>query len=363
MSGSVGTNSGRSSGSIGVAVTGATVDSGNPTISTNPTSVGTEWINSTSGETWICTDITAGENIWISTGTHSSATIQPAPAFLGGRGLTGGGDINAAASYTNIIDYVTISTTGDSTDFGDLAGPARDAIDSTSNGTRGLWLGGYQGSSTVNNQIDYVTIGSVGNATDFGDLTVARQGPGGCSNVTRAVTSGGYANSCSCAKDVIDYVTVASAGNATDFGNLTGARWGNHGVANDTRGCFLGSGVDINYVTIASTGNATDFGDLTRSADGGCAGNGIRGVLIAGTTIDYITIATTGDATDFGDLFENRISGGGCGDGTKGLYHGGTVSSTTQNTIDYITVATTGNSTNFGDMTTARYSHQSCSGD
>jgi len=320
----------------------------NPEYDTNATAVTITYVDTTQG--------------WIPTVDDDTSFETPqTPAYLGGRGLTGGGDTNAAAAYTNIIDYVTISTLGNSTDFGDLAGPARDAIDSTSNGTRGMWLGGYQGGATVNNQIDYVTIGSVGNATDFGDLTQARQGPGGCANVTRAITAGGYVNGGG-AQNTMDYVTVASIGNATDFGDLTGARWGNHGVASETRACFLGSGVDINYSTIATTGNATDFGDLSRTDDGGCSGNGTRGVMMAGTTIDYITIATPGNATDFGDLTENRIAGGGCGDGIKGLFHGGTVSGTTSNAIDYITIATTGNSADFGDMTTTRYSLQSCSG-
>ena len=40
---------------------------------------------------------------------------------------------------------------------------------------RGLFGGGLSsGTSTHHNVIDYVTIATTGNATDFGDLTVAR---------------------------------------------------------------------------------------------------------------------------------------------------------------------------------------------
>ena len=44
---------------------------------------------------------------------------------------------------------------------------------------RGLFGGGYP----TSNVIDYVTIASTGNATDFGDLTVGRNRLVGCSDV------------------------------------------------------------------------------------------------------------------------------------------------------------------------------------
>ena len=46
--------------------------------------------------------------------------------------------------------------------------------------------------STNQNTIDYVTIQSTGNATDFGDLGVIRGGEGACDNLTRGVLSCGY---------------------------------------------------------------------------------------------------------------------------------------------------------------------------
>ena len=42
----------------------------------------------------------------------------------------------------------------------------------TSNGTVGVWMGGY--TSTTVNTIQSVTIQTPANAADFGDLTVAR---------------------------------------------------------------------------------------------------------------------------------------------------------------------------------------------
>jgi hypothetical protein len=66
--------------------------------------------------------------------------------------------------------------------------------------------------------MEYFTIGSTGNATDFGDLTVARAAVASTSNSTRGITMGGGDPGFS---NVIDYITIASTSNATDFGDLT----------------------------------------------------------------------------------------------------------------------------------------------
>jgi hypothetical protein len=95
----------------------------------------------------------------------------------GSIGVFGGG-----SSLTNTIDYITISTTGDATDFGDLT-VAKSRLSATSNGTddRGVFGGEYTGSS-YSNTIEYITISSINDASDFGDLTVARYGLAATSN-------------------------------------------------------------------------------------------------------------------------------------------------------------------------------------
>jgi len=97
-----------------------------------------------------------------------------------------------------------------------------------SDGTKGLIAGGwYHGYPyTHYNTIDYVTIATTGNAIDFGDLTVARNRPAACSNGTRGVWSGGQAGYGQPNSNVIDYITVATTGNATDFGDLTSVNKG-----------------------------------------------------------------------------------------------------------------------------------------
>jgi hypothetical protein len=85
-------------------------------------------------------------------------------------------------------------------------------------GTRGIFMGGYT-TPPINN-IQYITISSTGNALDFGDLTVARYTGGSLSNTTRGVFGGGR-GSASANRNDIDYITVSTTGNATDFGDST----------------------------------------------------------------------------------------------------------------------------------------------
>ena len=97
-----------------------------------------------------------------------------ARGFAGGAGSTtrltfGGGH---EPSKSNVIDYITIASTGDASDFGDLT-VARTQHGSASNQLRGVWYAGDDGS--ISNVIDYVTIASTGNAADFGDAVAAME--------------------------------------------------------------------------------------------------------------------------------------------------------------------------------------------
>ena len=84
---------------------------------------------------------------------------------------------------TNVLDYITIGSTGNATDFGDLSVARRDP-GALSNNLRGIALGGYSASplNDVQNVIDYVTIASTGNASDFGDLISKRENMASASN-------------------------------------------------------------------------------------------------------------------------------------------------------------------------------------
>ena len=232
------------------------------------------------------------------------------------------------SANNNIMEFVTIANSSNSTDFGDLAVGRRNNI-SASNQTRGLVYGG-NGSPANTAQVDFFTIATAGNAADFGDASSSTAlMPAGGSSTTRALFAGGYTPS---ASDTIDYFTIASAGNATDFGNLVSARKLVGGLSSSTRTLIGGGGYpsavnSIDYVTTATTGNAQDFGDLTlaRGIAHGTS-NQTRGIFMGGSTnparqntIDFVVIATTGNASDFGDLRTERQNGGVASDSHGGL--------------------------------------------
>ena len=80
-------------------------------------------------------------------------------------------------------------------------------------GARGLFMGGQNPSEV--DTIDYITIPTLGNATDFGNLTDSRDEVSSCASRTRGVGGGGYDAGTA---DKIDYVTLSSTGNAIDNG-------------------------------------------------------------------------------------------------------------------------------------------------
>ena len=69
------------------------------------------------------------------------------------------------------IYYVEITTPGNASSFGDLTDGRRFGA-ACSDGSRGVFGGGedYDAGNVSRNIIDYITIGTTGNATDFGDL-------------------------------------------------------------------------------------------------------------------------------------------------------------------------------------------------
>ncbi len=295
------------------------------------------------------TTTTTGEWVNIST---DSPDIQTG----GTRGVFGGG----YTPITNTIEYVTISTTGNALDFGDLT-QVRLNLSSCSSSTRGLFSGGWLSPNSLN-IIDYITISITGNAIDFGDLSQIRYGAGGCSSSTRGVFGGGSGPApTNTATNIIDYITISSIGNAIDFGDLTQTINFCASFSSSTRGIFSTS-LAINFVTISTLGNASNFGNLTQARDGlsGCS-NSIRGILgggilssISQNTIDYVTISTLGNAVDFGDLTIPRYFYGtsSCSSSTRGLFVGGITPF--YNVIDYVTIMSTGNAVDFGDLTSIR---------
>ena len=292
----------------------------------------------------------------------------------GARGVFHAGRTSSGTEVNN-IDFITISTAGNATDFGDSTQSTESNNTSTiSSRTRGLYGGGYQHPSLGHHdQIGFITFSSTGNSTDFGNLTQSRRAITGVSNATRGCFCGGLSPT---PRDTVDYVTMASTGDAVDFGNLISDRQTGTGMSSPTRGVLSGGYVQPNtrvneFITIASTGNAQEFGDMydnttTKYGLNGLS-NSIRGLAAGGISgagggdtkyIESITMATLGNATRFGDLSVNTRSKAGIASPTRGVYAGGrSPADPGTNSIEYVNIATEGDGVDFGDLTQARYEH------
>tara|TARA_R110002167_G_scaffold67824_1_gene191604 strand:- start:551 stop:1855 length:1305 start_codon:yes stop_codon:yes gene_type:complete len=319
-------------------------------------------VTSLTNGTAITFTVTATNPAGTSAASSASSSVTPVNPP---RGIFAGGS-NQGGQITNIIQYITISSTGNAADFGDL----NENLDRAGSGmcsstTRALFCAGRDGSAN-NKRINYVTIASTGDAADFGDIDANAYHLAQCSNATRGIVAGGQGR-----LRVITYVTIASLGNAQDFNDAFESDKFDHvGTASPTRGVFVGSdNQEIRYVTIATTGSEADFGDVNifDSSAGGpltpqstaAVSSSVRGCFAGDSDgsnnfIFYLTFASTGNGTDFGDLTNAGGRKAGASSSTRGCFAGGKYNGDTHNTIEYITIASTGNGADFGDLTNTR---------
>ena len=147
----------------------------------------------------------------------------------GTRGVLAGG--YSGSSWSNDILYIpNLASLSDSSDFGSLSA-IRGGVSACSDSTRGVFMGGYY--PTNLNTIDYVTIPTTGDALDFGDLTTTAAYAAAVSNGIRGVTTVGGVTT-----NVMNHVTIQTTGNAQDFGDLntTGGEYGANSAYSDSHG-------------------------------------------------------------------------------------------------------------------------------
>lgn len=304
--------------------------------------------------------------------SDASGSVTPVPLQVA---LFGGGFVGGSSSGT--VRQVDITTTGNSTSFGNLTS-GRNTLAACSSKTRGVFSGG-ESSGTLVNVMDYMTFSSASNAVDFGDLSQTTEGHSGCASSTRGVFNGGVVPGGGTITNVISFITIASTGNTTDFGDMLVAAHQGAAASSPTRGLLVvgtafsdGTVNVVQFITIASAGNAADFGDLTAATRrlSSCASptralvGGGEVVTTAVNTISFLTIASAGNATDFGDLTVTRRNLTAASSHVRGLFAGGdgaTSPETYFNTIDFVTIASAGNATDFGDLSAETSELAGCS--
>ena len=205
------------------------------------------------------------------------------------RGLFAGASVPA---YINTIEYVTISALGNSIDFGDISFGKSGYSYGLSSTTRGIIAGGLRVSAPDTasyNEVGYVTISSTGNTTDFGDLNFDKYEGGAGTSATRGVVMAGYGPNYT---QLMEFCTMATTGNFIEFGDLTNLNGnGKYSASSKTRAVVgggyvhpgsgdLGYSNTIEFITIATTGNSQDFGDFinfgrrSNSFNNSCNGHG-----------------------------------------------------------------------------------------
>ena len=185
------------------APSSATESSSDPLKTTNPAGgVGTEWHNTTSGDIFICTDATSNLNVWEGQAGKTAGSTDRGIWFGGSTGL-----YHRAVEIHDKIDYITISTTGNASNFGSLTGRFYQGA-GVSNGTngRGVMCGGINWYTSIpspeyvkSQHMEYITINTLGDATVAGDMVDRGSSPSAvtsrtaCSNATndRGILWGG----------------------------------------------------------------------------------------------------------------------------------------------------------------------------
>ena len=135
--------------------------------------------------------------------------------------------VKGSGSDTDNIEYTTIATTGNGVDFGDLS-HGHTGGGGGSNSTRGVFGAGY-GSGPENadsggsKHIEYVTIATLGNATNFGDVDSGCRYIDACHNNLRVVLGGGQIGASPSKTPTLnlEYFAIATTGNSADFGDLS----------------------------------------------------------------------------------------------------------------------------------------------
>ena len=241
----------------GAAITGlssVTKNASDPAIATNPSGgVGSVWQNTTSGEMFICTDATAGENVWTNVGAGSDNIV---PWAFGGENY---GFVHGNHPGTNAVDrWSFASGTQNGVDWGNTVGTTRYSKGGNSDKDNGYSYncGGY---NPPINEIIRFSMTTASTSNDVGDLTQTGNNYASMGNATHGWTAGNDVNDLT----RVEKFAFASSGNATDFSDLMGASRGAGATNGDGTYGYAMGGYDGGYLTRIQKVNLTTAATAT----------------------------------------------------------------------------------------------------
>jgi len=218
-------------------------------------------------------------------------------------GYTAGGQTSPTLTINNIQKF-PFASEGNASDVGTLSGasiPTRQSGQSSENN-------GYVSSGGPNsNEIQKWPFATDGASTDVGDLTVGRARTGGHSSTTHGYNSGGEPLS-----SVLDKFPFATDANATDVGSAGQAN-GRTGTSSDVSGYISGGSTPaltsgIGKFPFSTDANVSNVGNLTTTRTRAAPSSSINYGYSAGggppntNVIDKYNFIYDENATDVGDL-------------------------------------------------------------
>jgi hypothetical protein len=215
-----------------------TVSTTDPLITSNPSAIGHLWVNSSTANAYICTDITTGYNVWVNIGS-GTGNVEP-DSFSGGtytavggykyRTFTSSGALQQTESTT--VDMLVVAGGGsgaganNSNNGGGGAGGYLSGSLTLTAGTYNIVIGaggagevqlaGNNGSNTTVSIINAIAIGGGhgGGGARYSQVPASNGGSGGGGSGFSQDTAGGSG-------------TQADSGGLTGFGNDGGSVSGN----------------------------------------------------------------------------------------------------------------------------------------
>jgi len=334
-----------------VTSTGITNVTSDPTISTNPSGgVGTIHLNQNSGEMFVCTDATAGANVWYNVGGGSGDVPIPHRTIAG---YASGG----AGPNTSLIHRYSFTSDGNATTHGDLTDDKQVLESGSSSTTHGYVAGGMiaAGGNTKINNIDKFAFASNTTATGHGVLTRITNAGASSYSSTDGFHAGGEGPN----NTVINKFSFASNTTASSHGNIRGSLAYLAGHSSETHGFISGGGPpDTNQIdkyAFASNTTSADHGDLETAVDHNCGTMSSTDGYTSGghpetNKIQKFAFSSNTTATDHGNLTRSiRLS---CGQSSTTYgYNTGGGEPTYTNVIEKFSFGTSSNATDVGDLT------------
>ena len=361
------------------------VTSSSDPVKTNDTgegyAAGTTWVNTSSGQVFICSDNSAEDSVWY--GQEGDIINEPF-TIAGSNGYIIGGYGNTGLVDTQ--EKVSFTSPANATDFGEAGRTVRNqgfGVQVDASKSFGFTFGGLRDPWPTNTaDIERHGFSAPTSGTNTGELTSNRESMATSTDGTKSMLMGGLSVSDGTqALDTIEMVTLSTSGESTsaDSGAELSALVGYASGASDTvngRGYRTGgnhfgasppypqSASDvIEYSAFTSTADAADWGNLVTARQGhhACHAN-TTGVWASGhgggpvnTQIETFSFSSPGNATDVGEM--STTFGGHAGHSSTdyGFATGGaTPPSGYHDQIDRFSLVSSGDGADFGEISASR---------